>query len=55
MDYGTPQGIILGPLIFILFLNNLPQLILTERFLMYANDTTIVVSAENRDIGNRRV
>lgn len=44
VDKGTPQGSTLGPLIFLLFVNDLPEFIHHGRVFMYADDTSIVVS-----------
>ena len=44
MDYGVPQGRILGPLFFILFINYLP-LHVSSQVDLYADDTTITAFA----------
>lgn len=43
-DLGTPQGSVLGPLIFLLYVNDLPDYINEGEVFSYADDTTIVVS-----------
>ena len=48
INIGIPQGSILGPLLFILFVNCLPQAVDTKcKTVMYADDTSLLCKAKN--------
>ena len=49
MRKGVPQGSILGPLFFIIFVNDLPKASNTFHSIMYADDTTLLASIEDFD------
>ena len=52
---GVPQGSILGPLLFLLYINDLPQLCNYSKCLMYADDTVLFLSDSNHDTINSKL
>ena len=47
IECGVPQGSILGPILFILYINDLPRVSTKLKFLLYADDTNILYENTN--------
>ena len=47
--YGTAQGSCLGPLLFILFCNDIKLLLLYGKLVLFADDTTLINQNQNKN------
>ena len=50
VDFGVPQGSIVGPMIFILFMNDIVNSCSLAKFVMYADDTNFYVLFQSRPV-----
>ena len=46
---GVPQGSVLGPILFLLFVNDLPDNI-KNRILLFADDLKLIANAMNKEV-----
>ena len=55
MKFGVPQGSILGQLLFTMYINELPETASFAKFIMYADDANIVITADTIELVNSQL
>ena len=55
INIGVPQGTVLGPMLFLIYMNELPNILPKDHCIMYADDNTLFSSSKNFSEANTKL
>ena len=55
VEHGVPQGSILGPLLFITYINDIPEISESAKFILYADDANIIITADTLEHASEQI
>ena len=53
MEIGVAQDSVIGPLLFLIFINDLPDYLTEGEVFMYADDTSVIIHSDTENLENR--
>ena len=54
IEFGAPQGSVLGPLLFVMYINDIVNCSSFGEFVLFADDTNIFVTAETKQLAYKK-
>jgi hypothetical protein len=55
IKYGVPQYLVLGPSLLLMFINDLPHVIQNAEVVLFADDTSILITENNTLLLNEKI